>query len=407
MSCRMSRFIGAMLMAITMSVVIMGLMAYDTVKVIAAETKSSDRSKTIYELENKLKSAEKEEAALKAAIASDKAQAAGYEREIQTLDSEISVLTQRITIIEELNGQWQAMADETKAEIERLEIQKEDEIQAFEGMLRMSYLHGTDTYFNLIFGSQDIGDFLSRTDLISYHLQANDNIVNNLTTTISSLESAKTQYEESITKLGSYSQEQEKLQAELEERSKYASKRKSELLADAEAKEGLLSSKEKEMAEMEAEIKKLHEEQKKNDKSSSSTYTGGPFAMPLPKGTYRVSSGFVNRISPITGKAEKHNGLDLAAPAGTPIYAAADGTVIDSRYSSSWGNVVQIDHGGGIVTLYAHCSARLVSKGATVKKGETIAKVGSTGWSTGNHLHFTVYKNGTAVNPRGADYLNF
>lgn len=96
----------------------------------------------------------------------------------------------------------------------------------------------------------------------------------------------------------------------------------------------------------------------------------------------------------------------MAAPGGTPIYAVAPGTVIDSRYSSSWGNVIQIDHGGGIVTLYAHCSSRLVSKGKTVAAGEMIAKVGTTGWSTGNHLHFTVYKNGTAVDPAGKNYLN-
>lgn len=407
MSYKLSRFVGASLMVALMSLVIMGLVAYDTVKVIAAETSSSDRSKTIYELETKLKGAESEEKALKEAIAKDKAQAASYAYEIQVLDAEIQVLTERLTIIEELYGQWQAIADETKSQIKNLEVRKEEEIQAFEGMLRMSYLHGTDTYFNLIFGSQDIGDFLSRTDLISYHLKANDNILNNLTDTISQLETAKTQYDESLKKLGSYGDEQKKLQDDLEERSRYATQKKAEFEKDEAIKQELLDAKEKELKDMEAEIKRLHEESKKNNSSSPSTYSGGPFAMPLPKGTYRISSGFINRISPITGKPEKHNGLDLAAPGGTPIYAAASGTVIDSRYSSSWGNVIQIDHGGGIVTLYAHCSARLVSKGATVEKGETIAKVGTTGWSTGNHLHFTVYKNGTAVNPRGKDYLNF
>ena len=91
----------------------------------------------------------------------------------------------------------------------------------------------------------------------------------------------------------------------------------------------------------------------------------------------------------------------MAAPGGTPIYAAASGIVIDSKYSSSWGNVIQIDHGGGLVTLYAHCSYRGVEKGQTVAAGQQIGKVGTTGWSTGNHLHFTVYKNGVAVNPRG------
>ena len=150
------------------------------------------------------------------------------------------------------------------------------------------------------------------------------------------------------------------------------------------------------MAQMQAEIQRLHELQRAQGQSA---YTGsGVFFVPTKN--YRISSEFSYRISPITGRPESHNGLDLAAPGGTPIFAAESGTVIDSRYSSSWGNVVQIDHGGGLVTLYAHCSARLVSTGQTVKRGETIALVGTTGWSTGNHLHFTVYKNGVAVNPR-------
>ena len=404
MSLRFGRLFGTLLMVTVISFVTVGLMAYDTIRVSAE--KSEDRSKTIYELENELKSAEKEEKALKDAIANDRAQAASYAYEIQVLDEEIRILTDRLTIIEALNEQWKAQAEETKREIEGLEIDKEEEIKAFEGMLRMSYQHGSDTYFNLIFGSQDIGDFLSRTDLISYHLKASDNILGNLTATILKLEENTAIYEQSLENLGVYEEEQTALQKQLKERSDLATKKKKEFEADEAIKSELLKAKEKELSDMEAEIKRLYEESKKNNGGSAPEYKGGPFAMPLKSGTYRISSGFKNRISPITGKAEKHNGLDMAAPAGTPIYAVAPGTVIDSRYSSSWGNVIQIDHGGGIVTLYAHCSARLVSKGQTVAAGDTIGKVGTTGWSTGNHLHFTVYKNGVAVDPAGSKYLN-
>ena len=94
-----------------------------------------------------------------------------------------------------------------------------------------------------------------------------------------------------------------------------------------------------------------------------------------------------------------HNGVDFAAPSGSPILAAADGTVIAAAYSSSMGNYVMIDHGSELYTIYMHASSLLVSTGATVSKGQKIALVGSTGRSTGPHLHFSVRKNGNYVSP--------
>jgi len=116
-------------------------------------------------------------------------------------------------------------------------------------------------------------------------------------------------------------------------------------------------------------------------------------------GYYAISSGYINRINPISGKAEKHRGIDIPAPKGTPVLAAADGEVIESNYSYSYGNKVIIYHGGNISTLYAHNSKLLVSVGDKVKRGDTIALVGSTGDSTGNHCHFEVRVNGEHTDP--------
>ena len=377
-------------MLVVMSFVTIGLMLFDTVSVSAV----NDRNKSIYELESELSGLKKEETALKAEINKSKAQAASYAGELRNLDSEISLLTAQTTVIDELLADWQEVSNETKAQIETLEQQKSAELGAFDSMLRMSYQHGTDTYFNLIFGSEDIGDFLSRTDLLAYHFEANDNVLTNLNSTITELEDANAQYASSLAKLEEFGKEQEELKKQLEERETYALQKKQEYEQDAAKKQAQLDAKASELKQMEAEIKRRYEENRRND---TSVYSGVFYT---PTRNYRISSEFEWRNSPINGRKELHNGIDFAAPAGTPIYAADDGTVIDSRYSSSWGNVIQIDHGGGVVTLYAHCSARLVSNGKTVKKGELIAKVGTTGWSTGNHLHFTVYKAGTAVNPR-------
>ncbi|MBE6682159.1 MAG: hypothetical protein E7600_07740 [Ruminococcaceae bacterium] len=399
MSIRARKIITFLLILTVVSFAIVGLMVYDAAtKVIAAP--DIDRSKTIYELESDLKDLEAEEQKLRDQVASDTANLSVYTQKLADLEVEIQILADRLVIIESLGTQWQAQSDSIQTQIDDAKIRQAEEIEAFEEMLRMSYKYGDNTYFDIIFGSQDMLDFLSRVDMISYHAQAENNILNSLATTITSLETLESQYTASQEALASYGTAQELLGADLELKRSEAETMKTEYQNSLDINTQLLSDKETELDAMEAEIKRRYEEERANNVNQQ--YIGGAFVHPCPT-RRRISSEFEVRVSPISGKIESHNGIDMAANAGEPIYAAASGTVIDSRYSSSWGNVVQIDHGGGIVTLYAHCTTRLVTKGQVVSAGEQIATVGTTGWSTGNHLHFTVYKNGVAVNPR--EYL--
>lgn len=135
-------------------------------------------------------------------------------------------------------------------------------------------------------------------------------------------------------------------------------------------------------------------------KSSNSTYTGGTMKWPLP-GHYVITSKFGNRLHPVLKKYSLHTGVDIAGSGcnGDPVVAAAAGTVIKATYSNSYGNYIIIDHGGGITTLYAHSSKLVVKAGDKVKAGQEIMKVGTTGYSTGPHLHFEVRKNGNYLNP--------
>lgn len=125
-----------------------------------------------------------------------------------------------------------------------------------------------------------------------------------------------------------------------------------------------------------------------------------PVFCPLPNNTYRISSRFKKkRKHPILKKVRKHEGIDLAAPKGTKIFSAADAVVTLSRYSKSAGNFIILNHNNGYTTTFMHLNKRFVKKGSTIKRGQLIGEVGSTGYSTGAHLHYEVRKNGNAYDP--------
>ena len=133
--------------------------------------------------------------------------------------------------------------------------------------------------------------------------------------------------------------------------------------------------------------------------SKTAVYTGnGKFTWPVPASS-RISSEYGYRTSPISGKKEFHNGLDIPAPYGSAIVAAEAGTVTYAGWMNGYGYTIIIDHGSGITSLYGHNSSLVAKKGQKVSRGQTIAKCGSTGWSTGNHCHFTISQNGSAINP--------
>ena len=146
--------------------------------------------------------------------------------------------------------------------------------------------------------------------------------------------------------------------------------------------------------ELEAELKRIA------SSSTNSKYTGGTMTWPLP-GYYGISSYFGNRLHPVLKVYKMHTGVDIAGAGcnGKNVVAAANGKVITAGWISGYGYTVMIDHGGGIVTLYAHSQKLLVKKGDTVKAGDVIMLVGSTGYATGPHVHFEVRVNGKYVNP--------
>ena len=165
---------------------------------------------------------------------------------------------------------------------------------------------------------------------------------------------------------------------------------RSQVASDNKALESEIDALNAEADRLVEEIRRLQGDQ---------AYAGGTFAWPSASST-RVTSEFGMRFHPILKVNKLHTGIDIGAAAGTKVLAANSGTVIKAGWNNSYGNVVMVDHGGGIVTLYAHNSKLLVSEGDVVARGQEIALVGSTGMSTGAHIHFEVRVNGEYQNPR-------
>ena len=217
-------------------------------------------------------------------------------------------------------------------------------------------------------------------------------IMDTINGTIAEIQTEREKYEKSIANLDELKKNQETIVAELE--SSRAEKAASVAASQSEAWAAQAAYDEMEDMNKELEKKILALQ------NPGGGHGTGTYAWPLPNNS-SISSEYKNRVNPITGKHEKHTGIDVRAPSGTAIHAADSGVVILAKWSGGYGNCTIIDHGNGMSTLYAHQSRLGASVGQKVEKGEVMGYVGTTGNSTGNHLHFEVRKNGKHLNPWG------
>lgn len=281
-----------------------------------------------------------------------------------------------------------------KAQIEEAQRVIDENDALLDQRIRVMYKTSDMTYLQLLLESKSIPDLISNI----YNVQT---IVNADKEMLEKLEQKRTElkeYEERLLKeKDRMTKVQQTIEAEQLQLAQYSQQQK-EAKSELAKTSSILDYQVKQLrAESSALEQKILAAQRKTG-SANTPYKGGSMLWPLPvRGT--LTSPYANRRSPITGRYEFHMGQDIAVPYGTAVYAANAGTVIASQYQRSYGNVVIIDHGGGISTVYAHNSSLLVSTGQTVTRGQTIARVGSTGDSTGNHLHFEVRVNGKPVNP--------
>lgn len=281
-----------------------------------------------------------------------------------------------------------ALEQELAKESETLENCKE----TLEKRLIAIYQQGDVHILEVLFGSTTITDFLTRWDLLSRLTENNKNLICETQAKVTSIQEKQKAIEEKKQALATLKEHQNAQKRELA----VASSRQQKLYSSVKSERAKL---EQALNELEEQSRKIAEEIRRKTQGTTGQSLGtGTFTWPAP-GYKRITSQYGMRYHPILKKRKLHTGMDIGAPKGANIVAADSGTVIQVGWNGGYGNTVMINHGNNKVTLYAHCSATLVSVGQTVQKGDVIAKVGSTGWSTGPHLHFEVRINGEPVNP--------
>ena len=299
------------------------------------------------------------------------------EKEYEQLKSEVELIEKDIEQIEEAVRQ---------SELE-LAQQQED----FKARLRAMYKNSNQSSLELLLESKSLTEFYERVKYLSLIAKSDKERIEALNIAKKDVEYKRQLREgDKQRKAQEIDEKQERIE-ELKLSSRSLEERLQKSQKELERLEKLEDDLLKESKELSSLIKKL---------SNNRKYTGGTMLWPLPSNhTVSSGSGFGMRYHPILKVNRMHTGIDIGAAKGKEIVAAADGTVILSGYSGGYGYRVVIDHGGGISTLYAHASKLLVSAGDEVKRGDTIALVGSTGLSTGPHLHFEVRVNGNPVDP--------
>lgn len=345
---------------------------------------------------------------LKAIKKNLEAQKASLKDYVKQLDESLALIEQNIAELKEEISVKEKEIQETEAELESAIEREEKQREAMSAHIRLVYERGSVSMVEMLLKARNFSDFLNRADRVEKMVAYDQEMLEAYKIVTKYVELCKEELELEKEILDETKANVEAEQQNLEELIDEKSRELTRYEADIQNKEKAIQDYEEQIKAQEEEIRLLEaavaEERRQllANSGKAITYDGGKFKFPLASMT-AVSDEYGWRINPITGKQEFHNGVDLAAPKGTAIYAAYDGVVVAAAYNASMGNYVMLNHGDGLYTIYMHASALYVKKDDVVVKGDTIAAVGTTGFSTGNHLHFTVRLNGAYVSPW--DYL--
>ena len=331
----------------------------------------------------------------------------------EVLDLRIMITGLEIDNINETINQYNTLIREKEYDVIIAQDREERQLERYRSRVRYMEENGIVSYLEILFDSTSFSDLLARLDFVSDIMRADERTYNSLIRARNDTQAAKVALEETKEELEEERLYVEELKAELEiqleEAHALIKQMEENLETEQQLRAQVVADEQRVQRDINAAVAELARQQEadrlarlraaqRNQQSTGTTWVSGTGELMWPV-SGQVTSGFGIRKHPVFNDMRMHSGIDIGASHGTNVVAADSGTVITSAYNSSYGNYVVISHGSGVTTLYAHLSSRSVSVNASVTKGQVIGLVGSTGISTGPHLHFEVSVNGSRVNP--------
>lgn len=368
-------------------------------------------SSSIKDKQNQISAAEKEKKELQGSLSNLQKMRKELESQkndlqsyVQLLDGNMEEVEANITQLKEKIMIKEAQIQSAEQELEEAIAREENQKESIKCNIRLMYENGNSYITDLIINADGLGDMLNKADymesIVTYSRNRWNEFQDNRELVALCKDELELEKEILDAAKGAVESEQKSLETLIAQKEEDLQ----EYQDNIKNKDQAIKEYESEIAAQNEVIKMLEKaiaEEKKRLVAANGvvlTYDGGTFKFPLANYT-RISDEFGERIDPVYKVQSYHNGVDFAAPKGTAIYAAYDGVVVAASYHYSMGNYVMIDHGDNLYTIYMHASALYVKANDVVSRGDTIAAVGTTGKSTGNHLHFGVRKDGAYVSP--------
>ena len=390
------RAVAACIAGLLAFVMLFGLMAD---LFFSAPSAAAASQSAVNDLKSKLKDSAAQKKKLEQELAGINQDKASVKSQIDTLDAQIANTEEQIELRANLIASLGDMIAAKEEELVAAQAKEQEQYEKFKSRVRVMYEQGDTSYLEVLLSSSDFSDFLSRYEIVSQIARYDKELFEELKTLKEEIAQRKLELEQDKSEEETAKSELESTKAQLDTQMKNreAAMRQLEVAADGvkESYSEIEAEEENIQAKIDKMVRELEEQAKKNNQNTTPVQVSGGYTYPLPSGYRDVSSSFGNRKHPVTGQYKLHTGVDIRAPRGVTIMAAKSGTVIIAGKSTAYGNYVVINHGGGLTTLYAHMSKLGTTQGAQVSAGDKIGEVGSTGYSTGNHLHFEVRVNGS------------
>ena len=361
------------------------ILSFSIFSCVLAENEDTDLQKQREDLQNQINDANGQLEDVQNELSENLQQVQKLDEKIESSNKELEELNTKIS-------ELQTSMNEVQVKLEVAEENFNNQKEKLDNRLIAVHESSDTEYLDVILSSRSISEFLSNYFLITELAKHDTELLEDMQSKKNEIQKSKDKLENDKKELGTIKANQSKTAKILENtktvRENYISK-----LSNSEKEiQAKIDEYNAQFAAINAEILAMV-----ND-GIAAEYIGGELAWPVP-GYTRISSKYGMRTHPITGVYKLHTGTDISAPMGANFIAANDGIITKAEYNGAYGNMVIIDHGGGVSTLYAHGSEILVQVGQTVKRGEPVLKVGSTGYSTGPHAHFEVRLNGVVTDP--------